>query len=43
MEDLNNTETMNYVDKLGQGAVGGLSVYLDASSLDLRVDIQPAL
>ena len=36
MEDLNNTETMNYVDKLGRGAVGGLSVHLDASSLDLR-------
>ena len=36
MEDLNNAETMNYVGKLGQGAAGGLSVYLDASSLDLR-------
>jgi ribonucleoside-triphosphate reductase (formate) len=36
MEDLNNAETMNYVDKLSRGAVGGLSVHLDASSLDLR-------
>ena len=36
MEDLNNAETMNYVGKLSQGAAGGLSVYLDASSLDLR-------
>jgi anaerobic ribonucleoside-triphosphate reductase len=36
MEDLNNAETMNYVSKLSQGAAGGLSVYLDASSLDLR-------
>jgi ribonucleoside-triphosphate reductase (formate) len=36
MEDLNNAETMNYVGKLSQGASGGLSVYLDASSLDLR-------
>ena len=36
MEDLNNAETMNYVDKLAHGAPGGLSVYLDASSLDLR-------
>jgi anaerobic ribonucleoside-triphosphate reductase len=35
-EDLNNPETMNYIDRLRQGAVGGLSVYLDASSLDLR-------
>jgi anaerobic ribonucleoside-triphosphate reductase len=36
MEDLNNAETMNYVSKLSQGAQGGLSVYLDATSLDLR-------
>jgi ribonucleoside-triphosphate reductase (formate) len=36
MEDLDNAETMNYINKLSQGAAGGLSVYLDASSLDLR-------
>ena len=36
MEDLNNAETMNYVEKLGHGAPGGLSANLDASSLDLR-------
>jgi len=36
MEDLNNAETVNYVSKLSQGALGGLSVYLDATSLDLR-------
>jgi len=35
-EDLNNAETMNYMSKVSQAAVGGLSVYLDASSLDLR-------
>src|SRR5262249_12036002 len=35
-EDLDNAETMNYIGRLSQGAVGGLSVYLDASSLDLR-------
>ena len=36
MEDLNNAETMNYIGKLSAGALGGLSVYLDATSLDLR-------
>jgi ribonucleoside-triphosphate reductase (formate) len=35
-DDLNNPETMNYVSKLSQGAAAGLSVYLDATSLDLR-------
>ena len=35
-EDLGNAETMNYISKLSQGAVGGLSVHLDAQSLDLR-------
>jgi ribonucleoside-triphosphate reductase (formate) len=35
-EDLNNAEKMGYVAKLCQGAAGGSSVYLDASSLDLR-------
>lgn len=35
-EDLNNPETMNYLGKLSHGAAGGLSVYLDGSSLDLR-------
>ena len=27
---------MAYVSKLSQGAAGGLSIYLDATSLDLR-------
>ncbi len=36
IEDLNNAETMNYVNRLSQGAAGGMSVYLDAVSLDLR-------
>ncbi|HUH99795.1 MAG TPA: anaerobic ribonucleoside-triphosphate reductase [Nitrososphaerales archaeon] len=35
-EDLNNPDMMNYIGKLGQGAAAGLSVYVDASSLDLR-------
>lgn len=34
--NLNNPDVMNHIGKLGQGATGGLSVYLDASSLDLR-------
>jgi hypothetical protein len=34
--DLIYAETMYYVGKLSQGAAGGVSVYLDASSLDLR-------
>jgi len=36
MEDLSNAATMNYITKVGQAATGGLSVFLDASSLDLR-------
>jgi len=36
MEDLGNAATMNYITKVGQAATGGLSVFLDASSLDLR-------
>ncbi len=36
MEDLNNSDTLNYVTKVGQVATGGFSVYLDATSLDLR-------
>jgi hypothetical protein len=36
MDDLNRPEAMNYIDKLSQGAAGGLSVYLDATPLDLR-------
>ncbi len=36
MEDLGNAATMNYVTKVSQAATGGLSVFLDASSLDLR-------
>jgi ribonucleoside-triphosphate reductase len=36
MEDLGNAATMNYITKIGQAATGGLSVFLDASSLDLR-------
>jgi ribonucleoside-triphosphate reductase len=36
MEDLSNAATMNYISKVGQAATGGLSVFMDASSLDLR-------
>ncbi|MDG6914762.1 MAG: ArsR family transcriptional regulator [Nitrososphaerota archaeon] len=36
MEDLGNAETMAHLAKLGQGAAGGLSVYLDAMALDPR-------
>ena len=36
MEDLEKGETMNYISKLNQGAAGGLAVYLDGTSLDLR-------
>lgn len=36
IEDLANGETMGYHTRLSQGAAGGLSVYLDATSLDLR-------
>jgi hypothetical protein len=36
MEDLGNAATMNYISKVGQAATGGLSVFMDASSLDLR-------
>jgi hypothetical protein len=35
-DDLNDAETMNYIGKLSQGAAAGLSVYLEATSLDLR-------
>ncbi len=36
MEDLNNAEVMNHVNRLTEAASGGLSVSLDASALDLR-------
>jgi hypothetical protein len=36
MEDLGNATTMNYISKVGQAATGGLSVFIDASPLDLR-------
>jgi hypothetical protein len=35
-DDLNNPETMNYISRLSQGAPAGLSVYLDATALDMR-------
>jgi anaerobic ribonucleoside-triphosphate reductase len=36
MEELNNVETMNHVNRITEAASGGLSVSLDASALDLR-------
>ncbi|HUI00655.1 MAG TPA: anaerobic ribonucleoside-triphosphate reductase [Nitrososphaerales archaeon] len=35
-DDLGNAETIGFLDKVGRGAAGGLSVFLDASALDLR-------
>jgi len=35
-DDLNKSETIDYVSRLGRVVAGGFSVYLDATALDLR-------
>jgi ribonucleoside-triphosphate reductase (formate) len=36
LQDLENADVMDYVTRVSQGAAGGVSVSLDATSLDLR-------